>query len=168
MAPADLGEFSLQPQQGDVRAAFVSLRRLQQDLDRRDRVNALLVSTRRGASEGGLQTLEALVRRHAELEDIGLTLRALEPQQVLSVEGDGGLVNETRAAAALAAAQELGMRSSPVLTYLATSLQSGGRRIPYSLVTALDLGTIAPGVESSAVRILRQSCSTTGRPAIWP
>jgi ABC-type lipoprotein release transport system permease subunit len=148
VAPADLGEFSVQPQQADVRAAFVSLRRLQQDLDRRDRVNALLVSTNRGASEGGVQALETLVRRRAEGEDVGLTLRALVPQQVLSVESDGGLVSETRAAAARAAAEELGMPAWPVLTYLATSFQSGSRHVPYSLVTALDLSTIAPGIES--------------------
>src|SRR5205085_1995178 len=40
LAAADLGEFSLRPQQGDVRAAFVPLARLQQDLDVRTRVNA--------------------------------------------------------------------------------------------------------------------------------
>ena len=41
---AQLGEFSLRPQQGDVRAVFVPLRRLQQDLDQQGRVNALLVA----------------------------------------------------------------------------------------------------------------------------
>ena len=52
LSPADLGEFSLRPQQGDVRAAFVPLSRLQQDLDVRDRVNALLVSSVPGAGIG--------------------------------------------------------------------------------------------------------------------
>ena len=149
VAPAELGEFSLQPQQGEVRAAFVSLRRLQQDLDRRERVNTLLVSTKRGTPENGVGALEALVRRRAGLEDLGLTLRALAPQHVLSVESDGGLVNEAQATTAAAAAEDLGMPISPVLTYLATRLQSGSREIPYSLVTALDLNTIAPGVEAS-------------------
>jgi putative ABC transport system permease protein len=147
VAPADLGEFALQPRQGDVRVAFVSLERLQRDFDRRDRVNAVLVSTRRGAPGGTQQDLEALVRRRATLEDIGLSLRALVPQQVLSLEGDGGFVSQTRAAAALAAARDLGMTASPVLSYLATSIRSGDRRVPYSLVTALDLGTVAPAVE---------------------
>src|SRR5262249_44849320 len=41
-----LGDFSLRAQQGAVRAIFVPLARLQQDLDVRGRVNALLVSRR--------------------------------------------------------------------------------------------------------------------------
>ena len=49
-----LGEFSLQPQQGDVRAAFVPLARLQQDLDLGDRVNALLVSGKAGGAGDGV------------------------------------------------------------------------------------------------------------------
>ena len=49
-----LGEFSLQPQQGDVRAAFVPLARLQQDLDLGERVNAMLVSGK--ASPGVLRS----------------------------------------------------------------------------------------------------------------
>src|SRR5713226_1047212 len=70
-----LGEFSLQPQQGDVRAAFVPLARLQQDLDLGDRVNALLVSGKPGGG-GDSGHLENLVRLHATLEDLGLKLRA--------------------------------------------------------------------------------------------
>src|SRR5262249_6244969 len=61
-APAELGEFSLRPQQGDVRAVFVPLRRIQQDLELRTQVNALLVSSRQGA--GDRSKLESLLRRH--------------------------------------------------------------------------------------------------------
>src|SRR5262245_12531679 len=39
VAPEDVGDFSLQPSQGAVRAAFVPLKRLQQDLDVANRVN---------------------------------------------------------------------------------------------------------------------------------
>ena len=46
-----------EPQQGDVRAAFVPLSRLQQDLDVRARVNALLVSSVPGA--GSVAVLES-------------------------------------------------------------------------------------------------------------
>ena len=42
-----LGEFALDPQQGDVRAVFVPLSRLQQDLSVEGRVNTLLVSGQR-------------------------------------------------------------------------------------------------------------------------
>src|SRR5712691_3806312 len=44
VGPADLGEFSLRPQQGEVRAVFAPLKRLQQDLDIQGRVNTLLVA----------------------------------------------------------------------------------------------------------------------------
>ena len=40
-----LGEFSLEAQQGEVRAVFVPLSRLQDELDLGDRVNTLLVAT---------------------------------------------------------------------------------------------------------------------------
>ena len=42
-----MGEFSLAPAQGPVRAVFVSLERLQRDLGLAGRVNTLLVSGRR-------------------------------------------------------------------------------------------------------------------------
>ena len=44
-----LGEFSLQPQQGTVRAIFVSLRFLQQELEKSGRVNTILVAGARPA-----------------------------------------------------------------------------------------------------------------------
>src|SRR5258706_8828574 len=46
LGPESLGEFSLQPQQGEVRAVFVPLRRLQRELDLAGRVNTLLVADR--------------------------------------------------------------------------------------------------------------------------
>src|SRR5207237_9830449 len=62
VGPADLGDFSLQPAQGDVRAVFVPMRRLQQDLDVNGRVNALLVADRRPGT-GGSAPLEEAIRR---------------------------------------------------------------------------------------------------------
>jgi len=147
LPPSALGEFSLQPQQGEVRAAFVPLARLQQDLGLGGRVNALLVSTTSG-STARVGHLEDLVRRHATLEDVGLTLRALESSQVLSLEADGSLIDEAREQAATDAARELKMLALPVFTYLANSIRTRDRQIPYSLVTAYDLGIIAPDVQA--------------------
>ena len=39
-----MGEFSIRPQQGPVRAVFVSLKRLQKDLEQPGRINTILVS----------------------------------------------------------------------------------------------------------------------------
>jgi putative ABC transport system permease protein len=143
---SSLGEFSLQPQQGDVRAAFVPLARLQQDLDLGDRVNALLVSAKPGAGGGG--HLENLVRLHATVEDLGLKLRVLQAQHVLSLESDGSLIDRAREEAATGAARELQMQALPVFTYLANSIGIGTRQIPYSLVTAFELSLIAPDVHA--------------------
>src|ERR1043165_5363317 len=58
-----LGEFSVQPQQGTVRAIFVSLRFLQQELEKNDRVNTILV----GRSQP--QSIAALLKNKATLDD---------------------------------------------------------------------------------------------------
>ena len=82
VSPADLGEFSLRPQQGPVRAVFVPLQRLQQDLDLQGRVNTLLVadSVARGFQPGGRRSdgqLEALIRQRFALEDVGVSIRVV-------------------------------------------------------------------------------------------
>lgn len=147
---ADLGEFSLRPQQSDVRAIFVPLKRLQRDLGVAARVNTLLVTDRPGAPAGGAGMLEGVIRRLARLEDVGLTLRTLESQRALALETGSGLLDEVRSAAAERAAQGIAAETTPVLTYLANSLRSGDHEVPYSLVTATRLGRIAPGVQIDA------------------
>src|SRR5213076_1916340 len=64
---ADLGDFTLQPQQGEVRAVFVPLRRLQQDLDVVGRVNAMLVADAPNVVETRNKSLEAAIRRRFAL-----------------------------------------------------------------------------------------------------
>ena len=55
----------------------------------------------------------------------------------------------------------MGMESSPVYTYLANSIRAGGREIPYSVITAADIGTgrasLRYGNEgaSSSIHLLR-------------
>ncbi|MBI2834537.1 MAG: FtsX-like permease family protein [Acidobacteria bacterium] len=180
--PADLGDFSLRPQQGNVRAVFVPLNRLQQDLDVAGRVNALLVSDRPLSGSGTLAgrlaglgatpdldhgLLAGIVQRRAALDDLGLTVRVVgadrEPREgdrsstatrgVLAVESSTGLLDEARATAADEAAAGTAMKTQPVLTYLANTLRSRDRQVPYSLVTATDLRSIVPLVapDSSSV-----------------
>ena len=185
LAATDLGEFSLTPQQGEVRAVFVPLRRLQQDLDLAGRVNMLLVEDPMHSFPGFAgfgepagtpaqrlarnADLEALIRRHATLEDLGLTVRvvgaeprlgapraapyllasrheraaaAADGRQELAVESTSGVLDQPRAAAAAAAAADTAMKARPILTYLANTLKSGDHEVPYSLVTAIDLRSI--------------------------
>lgn len=139
-----LGEFSVQPQQSVVRAVFVPLVLLQKEIDQKDKVNAILVSeTLRDAPGPTAQTaktelLERILRDRASLEDFGIELRALDDQRALSLQHDSKMIDDSLAEMASRTASGLTLRPSPVLSYLANSISSGRRSIPYSLVTALD------------------------------
>jgi putative ABC transport system permease protein len=147
LAPADLGEFSLRPQQGAIRAIFVPLARIQQDLDLRGRVNTLLVS---GGGGDRAAPLDALVRARFALEDVGLTTRVVG--DAVAVESAAGLIDAPRVQAIESAVQATGIQAQPVLTYLANVMRSGDRTIPYSLVTAIDLRAIGVGTEVAQPR----------------
>ena len=142
-----LGEFSIVPQQGEVRAVFVPLRRLQDDLDQPGKINAILVGGGTARDDGPLH--DAL-KRTARIEDFGLKIRTLEAQRAIAVEADAGLLDRARASAVSQAAEDARGDARPVLTYLANAMRSGDREVPYSLVTAIDLSTVAPGVITTA------------------
>src|SRR6188474_1384392 len=140
VVPADsLGEFSLEAQQGEVAAVFVPLARLQQDLEISGRVNTLLVSTGLSPPPDAAGALRALVRRNAQLEDLGYSIETIDPTGVLSIGSAAGLLDEAHAKAAASALEGTGMQAGALFTYLANSLRVGDREVPYSLVTALDL-----------------------------
>lgn len=130
----DLGEFALQPQQSEVRALFAPMRRIQRDLGVAGRVNTVLL-----AGSGSDRVLASL-----DLEDLGVRVRYLEDQRSLSVESGSGILSEPLQTAATEVATRLGLRPSPVFTYLANTIRSGGKTIPYSLVTAFDLTALGP------------------------
>ncbi len=143
LSTSTLGEFSIRPQQGAVRAVFVPLRRLQKELAQESKVNAILVSEKASRAGGRAAEVETLLKGTVSLEDLGIRLRLLEQRRCLSVESESILIDDTLAEAARATAAALGMRASPILTYLANAIRAGRREIPYSLVTALDLETWA-------------------------
>lgn len=149
-----LGEFSLQPQQGDVRAVFVSLKRLQQDLDIAGRVNTLLVQEKVQGVQGVRPRRDAelarLVKAKASLADVGLKMRALQRPSVVVVEADAGVLDDVRVEVVERALAGTRMQPTPVFTYLANSMRSGTREVPYSLVAAIDLSTIAPAVTAAS------------------
>ena len=124
-------EFSLNPQQGDVRAAYVPLALLQRQLGETAKVNTILVAG------GPLPDTRGPVK----LQDLGIKLRPLK--ESLSLETDTTLIPDALADRATAAAKTLGLRAEPVFTYLANSIRANGREIPYSVVTALS-GPPAP------------------------
>jgi ABC-type lipoprotein release transport system permease subunit len=146
LAPSELGEFSLEAQQGEVRAVFVPLEELQEELELAARVNTVLLTERPDAGGDATAEITAAVRTHATLDDLGLTLATLDDRRAVVVGSAAGLLTDAQASAVAGAAADAGLRTTPVLTYLANSLRIGEREIPYSLVTAIDLQEVAPAL----------------------
>jgi len=140
-----LGEFSLEAQQANVKAVFVRLSELQQALDVVERVNTILVSAIRTPTDVRA-IIEEHIRSRATIDDVGLTLSTIHDRGLLAIGSDAGLLNDAQAGAVLRAADATAGAVRPVLTYLANTLRSGAREIPYSLVTAIDLQVVAPGI----------------------
>lgn len=111
-----MGEFTLAPTQGEVRAVFLPLDRVQREMDLQGRVNTLLLSGR------------ADLRSGYRLEDVGLRRRGDQLEHESIVMNDY-LVDAIRSVDA---------QAQPVFAYLANSIRANGREVPYSLVTAID------------------------------
>jgi ABC-type antimicrobial peptide transport system permease subunit len=139
-----LGDFSLRPQQTAVRTVFVPLRLLQKELEQGGRANTILLSSPSSSGRGqaagaaGDDALQKILRDKVTLEDLGIKLRALEEQRSLSLESESALLSDALSETVSATAARLKLRVAPVLSYLANSIRSGEREIPYSLVTAID------------------------------
>jgi putative ABC transport system permease protein len=136
LSRASLGEFSLQPQQGTVHAIFVPLRFLQKELTREGQVNTILLAP----SSASVDNLNA----KATFEDLGVKIRVLDDGRSISLETDSKIISDSLAETARASANAVGLQTVPVLSYLANSISSGERSIPYSLVTALDSEALPP------------------------
>ncbi|MCA1567494.1 MAG: FtsX-like permease family protein [Acidobacteria bacterium] len=146
-AAGDLGEFSLRPQQGAVRAVFVPLRRVQKDAEQEGRINTILLSTKTGdgatQADGAAQQAAAaaatkILRETFTLADLGVKVRTLDAPHALSLETESAVVGDALRRQASDAAQSVGLGASAIYSYLANSIRAGGKEIPYSLVTAID------------------------------
>jgi putative ABC transport system permease protein len=146
LAPEALGEFSLQPQQGAVRAVFVPLAMLQKELDQAGKANLILITenspsvSRSPNQPAGTQVLERLLKDKAALEDYGVKLRILNAQQQFSVESFAGFIPDALAEKVETAAKPTETSGAwPFLSYLVNSIRrDDGREIPYSIVTGVD------------------------------
>ena len=117
-----LGEFSLRPQQTDVRAVFAPLRRIQRDLGVSSQVNTILVA--------GLPASVA-TRVPLPLEDLGMRITS-EPPSTVIIEHASGMLSDD-IVRSIPTINGLNVR---VFSYLANSIKNGDRRIPYSLIAA--------------------------------
>ena len=144
LSPAGLGEFSLTPQQGTVHTVFVPLRSLQKELEQENRVNSVLFATLPSVNQDSTDAnffsgaLAKILKAAVTLEDLGIRVRLLEKQQALSLEQSSTLLGDDLIAKGQAVGSRLGLRSFPILTYLANRIHVADRQIPYSLVTAVD------------------------------
>jgi putative ABC transport system permease protein len=156
------GNFSLQPGQGPVRNVFVSLRRLQRDLNCRGRANVVLVRDT-GADPAALRRR---LRAAVTLEDFGVGIRRIPSSDVLSIGAGRIVLDDSLVESAAEASAAANLETSGITTWLATSIRAGGREIPYSAVTAADLGK-GPfaGVRLIAGRL--PSAAGPERDAIW-
>ena len=139
-----LGEFSLQAGQADVRAIFAPLSRIQRDLALTADVNTVLIS---GASTEAVTTA---VRRVVTLEDLGASVVVSGEPPALAVESHTGILGEPLESAAMKAGSALGLHPTPVFTYLANAIRNRDRQVPYSLVTATDLTSVGVGAPETA------------------
>jgi len=149
LGPSELGEFSFQSQQGLARSVFVSLTRLQQELDQIGYVNTVLLGSSLSHRDDDvssalnrLASAESAVRETLSLEDLGFRVRPLLNHRAIVVETETGLIGDDAVDTIVDVADELGFRIQPVMTYLANKIRVGDRVIPYSLVTAIDLETV--------------------------
>jgi putative ABC transport system permease protein len=120
-----LGGFSFAPHQSRPRNAFVSLKILQQILEREGRVNALLAA-------GEPPDL----RHKLRLEDFGL--RIVRGPGHVSLESEGFFLKPEAVETAEALGKGEGIAPRHVFTYLATGMRTKGKLLPYSMVAGLD------------------------------
>jgi putative ABC transport system permease protein len=157
----DLGEFSVQPQQGAVRAAFVPLNLLQIELGQPGKVNLMLLSEKNRAEQqkgSNIEELSKILKDKSTLEDYGVQVRALESQSSISVEHDSKIFNDALADVAIKTANSSSLHAMPVFSYLANSIRTEQHSIPYSLVSAID--------DNSFEKLVEQDASMVGRPAV--
>ncbi len=125
------GRFGLSAQQQLPYNAYVSKAVLERVLGQPGRANALFVSG------GTLDEAQSAWRESFAPEDARLGVRILPEGRGAVLESERIVLDPASVESAAEAAQETGFDGSEVLTYLANSIESGERSVPYSTVTAL-------------------------------
>ena len=136
---AHMGEFSIEPVKGAVKAVFVPFRVLQKALGQEQKANAILITTNRPGSE--TKTIAQALRERTTPADVGLQVRQLEGS-VVAIESDAGLISEPLEAAIGRACSDLQVSPNPVVPGIAKSIQANGRSIPYSFIAAVGDGLL--------------------------
>jgi ABC-type antimicrobial peptide transport system permease subunit len=140
LAASQLGEFSLRPGQGGVRAIFVSLERLQRDLEQIGKVNTILVADKSASHQttAGPAGITEILKDSFGLEDLGVKLRVLDRRRGIALESDTAIINDALYDHATDAARKANLTVVPILSYLANGIRLGERDVPYSVVSCLN------------------------------
>ena len=166
-----IGRFGLSPSQQLPYNIFVPMATLQRALEQPGRANAIFVAggevfeepSDTGGLPGGTadspdsadsadsemiaipgHDLNLSLMRVLQLDDLNLSLETRAESGVLSLETGRIVLERASAEAGEAAARAAGLESSRVLTYLANGMAVGGRSVPYSTVTAMDMAAGPP------------------------
>ncbi len=129
-----MGRFGLFARQNVPLNAYLSLPVLQKALGQRGRVNTLLVS---GDPDADVQ--EAL-SRVVTSDDLGIVIR--HETDYFAVESTQFILKSHIAETIQKISAELNAPHMSILTYLANITQVGEREMPYSTISALDIGNL--------------------------
>ncbi|MEE8526356.1 MAG: FtsX-like permease family protein [Thermoanaerobaculia bacterium] len=146
-----LGSFSLAVHQTSSYNVFVPLAALQKALGQQGTVNSLMVarspvSTGEGGKNGAAlaAVLDQELQKILQPEDLGIRVEARDGY--LSIESQEFILKPALIRAVETVAADAGAATLPILTYLVNRFELGDRVVPYSTVTALDVGAIEAGL----------------------
>ena len=154
---ASMGEFSLAPSQGPVRAIFVDLERLQRDLEQPGRAIALLLA-RGAAAPVSTEVMTQALDDVLDARDLGLTITS----PAVLVESSSGVMSDGVVEAVIQGAGVRPEAVTPVLSWLANRISLREKSTPYSLVAGI--GPAAVG--DPDLRPFLSAPATTGEPPV--
>ena len=148
------GRFGLRPQQTRSLNAYINLALLQRRLDRPEQINALLLPV---AHSTEIQAaLDTALAEALEVGDLGLEITKRD--SYLTIESRELVIRPDVAALVDRLASDTEAEIWPVFTYLANTIESADRTLPYSTITALPLPP------PSALGVFRYSDQTMPSP----
>jgi putative ABC transport system permease protein len=138
---SDFGNFSLKANQITSFNAFVPLQWLQDQLERKDEANMILLTDDTGETLT-IERANEVVKKYWQLADAGLELRRLEHKDMFEIRSRRVFIEESITSPAI----KRGGSSFGVLTYFVNELSSGDKKTPYSVVAALSQPVESGGV----------------------
>ena len=146
------GRFSLQANQISPFTIFAPIEWIQEQIERNDRANLILLGSGENFESVGDQQLLSRVEPYLTLEDYGLSAVDVLLSQSTEIRSERVFIDEAIAAAIQASIPD----TQPLITYLANSLRVGGKDTPYSMVTAVSQSAapfLGSGLQSGEVAI---------------